>query len=142
LVYQAGMRWGARHALLASGLMAVLPLHVRYSHYVLTDTPLTFFVTLTFLLSLVAHERGTLGSFAAAGATAGLAAATKYNGGTALLMPVIACWMTIPLPPGRLKTMLATVAASALAFLLLAPYTILDLPGFLDSFARLAHQYR
>ena len=53
LVYQAGMRWGARHALLASGLMAVLPLHVRYSHYVLTDTPLTFFVTLTFLLSLV-----------------------------------------------------------------------------------------
>src|SRR5206468_10120129 len=53
-----------------------------------------------------------------------------------------ACWMTVPLPPGRLKTMLATVAASALAFLLLAPYTILDLPGFLDSFARLAHQYR
>ena len=60
LVYQVGMRWGARHALLAAGLMAVLPLHVRYSHYVLTDTPLTFFVTLTFLLSLSAHERGTL----------------------------------------------------------------------------------
>ena len=86
LVYQAGMRWGARHALLASGLMAVLPLHVRYSHYVLTDTPLTFFVALTFLLSLVAHERGTLGSFVAAGAAAGLAAATKYNGGVALIM--------------------------------------------------------
>jgi 4-amino-4-deoxy-L-arabinose transferase-like glycosyltransferase len=142
VVYQIGMRWGARHALLAAGLMAVLPLHVRYSHFVLTDTPLTFFVALTFLLSLAAHERGTLGSFAAAGASAGLAAATKYNGGTALIMPVIACWMTVPLPPGRLKTMLATVAASGLAFLLLAPYTILDLPGFLDSFARLAHQYR
>ena len=142
VVYQIGMRWGARHALLAAGLMAVLPLHVRYSHFILTDTPLTFFVALTFLLSLAAHERGTLGGFAAAGAAAGLAAATKYNGGVALIMPVIACWMTVPLPPGRLKTMLATVAASALAFLLLAPYTILDLPGFLDSFARLAHQYR
>ena len=56
LVYQVGMRWGARHALLAAGLMAVLPLHVRYSHYVLTDTPLTFFVTLTFLLSLAVLE--------------------------------------------------------------------------------------
>ena len=101
IVYHIGMRWGARHALLAAGLMAVLPLHVRYSHFVLTDTPLTFFVALTFLLSLLAHERATLGSFAAAGVAAGLAAATKYNGGIALLMPVIACWMTYPLAPGR-----------------------------------------
>ena len=142
VVYQIGMRWGARHALLAAGLMAVLPLHVRYSHFVLTDTPLTFFVALTFLLSLIAHERGTLASFAAAGAASGLAAATKYNGGIALLMPVIACWMTHPLAPGRLKTIGATVAASAGAFLLMAPYTLLDLPAFLDSFARLTHQYR
>ena len=37
--------------------MAVMPLHVRESHYVLTDVPVTFFVTLTFLLSLRAHER-------------------------------------------------------------------------------------
>lgn len=142
LVYQAGMRWGARHALLASGLMAVLPLHVRYSHYVLTDTPLTFFAGLTLLLSLAAHERGTLGSFVLAGAAAGLAAATKYNGGVALIMPLLACWMTVPLRPGRLKTAFATIAASGFAFLVFAPYTILDLPGFLDSFARLANQYR
>jgi 4-amino-4-deoxy-L-arabinose transferase-like glycosyltransferase len=142
VVYHIGMRWGARHALLAAGLMAVLPLHVRYSHFVLTDTPLTFFVALTFLLSLVAHERGSLASFAAAGAASGLAAATKYNGGIALLMPMIACWMTYPLAPGRVKTILATIASSAAAFLLCAPYTVLDLPAFLDSFARLAHQYR
>jgi len=142
LVYQVGMRWGARHALLASGLMAVLPLHVRYSHYVLTDTPLTFFVTLTLLLSLAAHERGTLGGFVSAGAAAGLAAATKYNGGIALIMPLIACWMTVPLRPGRLKTAFATVAASGIAFLVMAPYTVLDLPAFLDNFARLANQYR
>jgi 4-amino-4-deoxy-L-arabinose transferase-like glycosyltransferase len=142
VVYHIGMRWGARHALLAAGLMAVLPLHVRYSHFVLTDTPLTFFVALTFLLSLLAHERGTLVAFAAAGAAAGLAAGTKYNGGIALLMPVVACWMTHPLAAGRMKTISATIAACAGAFLLCAPYTVLDLPAFLDSFARLAHQYR
>jgi 4-amino-4-deoxy-L-arabinose transferase-like glycosyltransferase len=142
IVYHIGMRWGARHALLAAGLMAVLPLHVRYSHFVLTDTPLTFFVALTFLLSLIAHERATLGSFAAAGVAAGLAAATKYNGGIALVMPVIACWMTYPLATGRVKTIFAIIAASAVAFFVCAPYTVLDLPAFLDSFARLAHQYR
>ena len=142
LVYQVGMRWGARHALLAAGLMAVLPLHVRYSHYVLTDTPLTFFVTLTLLLSLSAHERGTLAGFVWAGAAAGLAAATKYNGGLALIMPLITCWMTIGLRTGRLKAALSAVAACACAFLLLAPYTLLDLPAFLDTFARLAHEYR
>jgi 4-amino-4-deoxy-L-arabinose transferase-like glycosyltransferase len=142
LVYQVGMRWGTRHALLAAGLMAVLPLHVRYSHYVLTDTPLTFFVTLTMLLSLVAHERGTLGGFVWAGAAAGLAAATKYNGGLALVMPLLACWMTVPLRAGRLRAALAATAASAAAFLLWAPYTVLDLPGFLNNFARLITEYR
>ena len=142
LVYHVGMRWGARHALLAAGLMAVLPLHVRYSHYVLTDTPVTFFVTLTLLLSLAAHERATLSGFVWAGAAAGLAAATKYNGGIALIMPLIACWMTLSLRPGRLKAALAAVAACGAAFLVFAPYTILDLPAFLDNFARLAREYR
>ena len=46
LVYRVGLRWGTRYALLASALMAVMPVHVRESHYVLTDVPLTFFVTL------------------------------------------------------------------------------------------------
>jgi 4-amino-4-deoxy-L-arabinose transferase-like glycosyltransferase len=142
LVYQIGMRWGGRHALLAAGLMAVLPLHVRYSHYVLTDTPLTFFVTLTFLLSLVAHERDTLRAFAWAGAAAGLAAATKYNGGIALIMPLLACWMTVPARPSRLAAAVAAISSCTAAFLIAAPYTVLDLPGFLNAFARLAGEYR
>jgi 4-amino-4-deoxy-L-arabinose transferase-like glycosyltransferase len=142
LVYQIGARWGARHALVAAGLMAVLPLHVRYSHYVLTDTPLTFFVTLTLLLSLAAHERGTLRGFAWAGAAAGLSAATKYNGGIALVMPLLACWMTPGVRPGRLQAALAAVVACGAAFLLFAPYTVLALPEFLNNFARLAREYQ
>lgn len=142
LVYHIGMRWGARHALLAAGLMAVLPLHVRYSHYVLNDVPLTFFVTLTFLLSLVAHERNTLRAFAFAGAAAGLATATKYTGGAALLMPLLACWMTVPARPSRRALALAAIGSAAAVFLVAAPYTLLDLPGFLDAFGRLAGEYR
>ena len=142
LVYQIGARWGARHALLAAGLMAVVPVHVRYSHYVLTDTPLTLFVTLTLLLSLSAHERGTVRGFAWAGAAAGLAAATKYNGGIALSMPLIAAWMTLGLRPGRLQAAMAATAACGATFLLFAPYTVLALPDFLNSFARLSREYR
>jgi 4-amino-4-deoxy-L-arabinose transferase-like glycosyltransferase len=142
LVYNIGLRWGGRHALLAAGLLAVMPLHVRYSHFVLTDVPLTFFVTLTMLLSLVAHEQNRLGAFALAGAAAGLAAATKYNGGLALIMPLIACWMTVPARPSRLACSLAAIGASGAAFLLAAPYTLLDLPSFLNAFARLSGEYR
>jgi 4-amino-4-deoxy-L-arabinose transferase-like glycosyltransferase len=142
LVFQAGMRWGARHALLAAGLLAVMPLHVQSSHYVLADTPATFFIMLTLVLSLSAHERGTAVAFAWAGAAAGLAAATKYNGGIALLMPLLACLMTPRAKNSRWSCALAAVAASAAAFLFGAPYTVLDLPTFLDGFARLAVHFK
>lgn len=142
LVFRIGMRWGARHALLAAGLLAVMPLHVRQSHYVLTDTPLTFFTTLALLASLVAHEKARLGAFALAGAAAGLAAATKYNGGIVLLLPLLACWMTPAVRPSRFICSLAAIGAAIGAFLVAAPYTLLDLPAFLNSFARLTGEYR
>ena len=142
LVFRIGMRWGGRHALLAAALLAVMPLHVRYSHYVLTDVPLTFFVTLTLLLSLAAHEKNRLGAFALAGAAAGLSAATKYNGGLAIVLPLIAAWMTIPAKPSRMAAAWVIVGSAFAVFLLAAPYTVLDLPGFLNSFARLAGEYR
>jgi 4-amino-4-deoxy-L-arabinose transferase-like glycosyltransferase len=142
LVFQAGMRWGARHALLAAGLLAVMPLHVQSSHYILADTPATFFIMLTLLLSLSAHERGTRVAFAWAGAAAGFAAATKYNGGIALLMPLLACLMTPRAKDSRLSCALAIVAASLAAFLLGAPYSVFDLPNFLNGFARLAVHFK
>jgi 4-amino-4-deoxy-L-arabinose transferase-like glycosyltransferase len=142
LVYLIGMRWGTRHALLAAALLAVMPLHVRESHFVLTDVPVTFFVTLTLLLSLRAHERPVASTFAIAGLTAGLAAATKYNGGLAIMLPLIAVWMTPAARPSRIMAALAAVGGAAAAFLLTAPYTLLDLPGFLDAYAQLTLSYR
>jgi 4-amino-4-deoxy-L-arabinose transferase-like glycosyltransferase len=136
------MRWGARTALLGAVLLAVMPLHVRESHYVLTDVPATFFVTLTFLLSLRAHERSTVRAFALAGAAAGLAAATKYNGGLALVMPLLAWALTPAVRPSRLAALFWVVGGMIATFLLAAPYTFLDLPTFLNQFARLSSEYR
>lgn len=141
LLYQAGMRWGTRCAALGAGLLAVMPLHVRESHFVLTDVPVTFFVTLAFVLSLRAHEAGRASAFALAGAAAGVAAATKYPGGLAVLLPLIGVWMTPGARPSRLIAGLAVLGASIAAFLVAAPYTVLDLPGFLNGYARLAGYY-
>ena len=41
-------------------MLAVMPLHVRESHYTLTDVPCTFMVMVTFLMSLRANERAIL----------------------------------------------------------------------------------
>jgi 4-amino-4-deoxy-L-arabinose transferase-like glycosyltransferase len=142
LVYRAGMRWGAWVALTAAAVFAVWPNHVRESHFALTDTPLTFFVAATFVLSLRAYESGTVWWFIAAGAGSGLAAATKYNGAYALVLPLIAaCVASVP---GTVRVAAASiaVAASAVAFLIAAPYTVLDLPGFLNAFGTLSGYYR
>jgi 4-amino-4-deoxy-L-arabinose transferase-like glycosyltransferase len=142
LVYLIGSRWGARHALLAAALMAVLPNHVRESHFVLTDVPMAFFTTLSFLLTLRALEKRTLGAFAWAGAVAGLAAATKYYGGLILVAPLLATYFASGAPRPRPLLALAAVGAAAGCFLLAAPYTVLDLPGFLNGFAGLSSSLR
>jgi 4-amino-4-deoxy-L-arabinose transferase-like glycosyltransferase len=138
LVFNIGMRWGARPALLASGLLAVLPLHVQQSHHVLTPIPLTFLTTLTLLLTLRAHERGTVAAFALAGAACGFAMATQYVGVIVLSVPLTAAWMTTGAKSSRARLTLAIVGSWFAAFLLGAPYTVLDLPGFLNGFARVA----
>jgi 4-amino-4-deoxy-L-arabinose transferase-like glycosyltransferase len=141
LVFFIGTRWGTRHALLAAGLLAVMPLHVRESHFVLTDVPVTFFVTLAFLLTLRAHEQPQARMWGWAGVAAGLAAATKYPGALALVLPLIAVWMSPSARPSRLTGALAAIAGAGAAYLLAAPYTVLDLPGFLNGYAHLMTSY-
>jgi len=142
LLHRAGLYWGRRTALLAAVMLAVMPLHVRESHYTLTDVPSTFFVTLTLLLSLRAHDTATAWSFVLAGAAAGLAGATKYNAGLAVIMPLIACAMTPAARASRSVVIPCVLVAALIAFLLAAPYTFLDLPHFLNGFARLASEFR
>lgn len=141
IVWAVGTRWGARHALLAAGLMAVMPNHVRESHYMLADVPVTFFTALTFLLALRASESGRLGAYAWAGAAAGLAAATKYNGALAVLLPLVAAASHQGPRRDRLARTLVAVGAPLGAFLVVSPYAILALPEFLNGFARLVGEH-
>ncbi len=141
LLYCAGTRWDRWVALTAAAILAVFHNHVRESHFALTDIPLTFLTVLTFLLSLRAYERGTLPALLAAGVSAGLATATKYSGAYTLVLPLLAaCVAQTPIPM-RLVHVGAVLVASGVAFLIAAPYTLLDLPRFLNAFGALASFY-
>ena len=124
--------------MLAAGLFAVAPTAVREAHFVLTDTPLAFFTALALLLSLRALEEPGLTRLALAGAAAGLAGATEYPGMVSAVMPLAAASL-LAAPAGvRLSRVAAVVGSGAAAFVLAAPYTVLDLPGFLNGFAELS----
>src|SRR5262249_46058370 len=73
LTYRLGVELGSRPvALLAAALMAVRPMHVRESHFVLTDVPMTALMTLAMWLMLRAGRRSTPRAYAWAGAACGL----------------------------------------------------------------------
>lgn len=138
LTYLAGRRWGVVTGLIAAGLMAVMPSHVRESHYVLTDVPTAFFTTLGFLLALRAIERPSTGAFVWAGVAAGLAASCKYNGATVVLLPLAAIVMTGGGPAVIARRLALVCVAAFAAFVVGTPYAVLDLPSFLNDYARLA----
>jgi 4-amino-4-deoxy-L-arabinose transferase-like glycosyltransferase len=136
LTYRIGTELSTRRvALLAAAQMAVRPLHVRESHFILTDVPMAALTTLAVWLSVRAARLGTVRAYGWAGAACGLAAAAKYNGGIALIAVMTAWLLHERSSPQRLRTLGAIVAAAAAGFLVGAPYTVLDLPAFLDGFA-------
>jgi 4-amino-4-deoxy-L-arabinose transferase-like glycosyltransferase len=136
LTYCLGRELSSRGvALLAAAQLAVRPLHVRESHFILTDVPMTALTTLAVWLSVRAARLGSMRAYGWAGAACGLAAAAKYHGGIVLVAPVAAWLLHERSSPDRMRKLVAIVGAGALAFLAGAPYTLLDLPGFLDGFA-------
>src|SRR5690606_31403208 len=138
LIYLAGTRWGHAQAVLAAAILAVVPYHVRESHFVLADVPAAFFTTLVLWLTLRARERPALAAFALAGAAAGLAASAKYNGVIVIVLPLIVAWMSRGSLVTRVQRSAVIGGTAVAAFLVGTPYAVLDLPAFLNDYARLA----
>ncbi|HWW87278.1 MAG TPA: glycosyltransferase family 39 protein [Vicinamibacterales bacterium] len=137
VVYRIGIRWGARHGLLAAGLMAVTPAHVAASREIAEGAPLTLLTALTLLLSIEAVERGK-GRFVAAGIASGLGAATHYAAALLLMMPLTAVWMSPDHERPRSWRGAFVVLAAIGAFVIGNPLSVRDLPVFLDGFAQAA----
>jgi Dolichyl-phosphate-mannose-protein mannosyltransferase len=85
LVYVLGTRlFDNRTGLASAAFLSVVPLHVRDSHFGVTDVSMTMLLMLAVVLLVAAHDRaseapGSLRRFAGAGLVAGLATSTKYN---------------------------------------------------------------
>ncbi len=133
VVYRAGKKlYSSRAGLGAAFLMAVIPLHLIHSRYATVDVPVTFFIALSFLFSASVLSRRRLKYYLAAGAAAGLAAATKYNG-LFVLFPLLAAHFLREGEEGeRGRRRLidpflpAGLAAAGLLFFLASPYALIE----------------
>jgi 4-amino-4-deoxy-L-arabinose transferase-like glycosyltransferase len=118
--------------------MAVTPMHVATSRAIGGGAPLTFCTALALLFSLQATERGHRRAVVAAGAAAGLAAACHYAGAIAIVMPLVAVWMTRSDESSRASRAAIALAAAITAFVIATPLSVRDLPAFLNGFAAAA----
>jgi hypothetical protein len=139
--------------LLAAAFLAVAILHVRESHFAMTDVLMTLLVSLSLALLLRARDTATRGpldarglrEFAAAGLAGGLAASTKYSAAAVIasMGAVQLQWLVHGRRSGRTGNgrrklwtaptwtpSLAFLAAFACGFIIATPYALLDFRVF------------
>src|SRR5262245_41663299 len=138
-VYAAARElFSTRVAVVAAAFLAVAFLHVRDSHFGVTDVPATLLVVRAFWAAArLATSGTTTRRVVAAGFLCGLATATKYNAALVLLLAVYAI-ATSPSGTGRqsilsaVRSIAILVTAAALTFIVATPYSILDHRSFVD----------
>jgi hypothetical protein len=133
----AGRLFGRRAALVAALLTAVAPYQHHWSQLARTDIPVTLFGLLTTWAALALLRDGRARWYAAAGAFAGLAVATKFPAALAVAAPVLA--HLLRWRRGRVGLLQPRAALIGLgwlaAFLGSSPYLLLDSPRALRDIA-------
>jgi len=127
----------ATTATVAAALLAVAALHVRDSHFGVTDVTATCLLAGALLFATRLAESGSPRDLCAMAVAAGLAASTKYNAAIVALP----CLLVLaglgprhqPRLPRRLPGLVVFGGLALAAFLVVSPYTILDWPAFRDA---------
>ncbi len=112
--------YGEAGGLIAALTLAVIPLHVRFSHLAATDVPAALWTTLAVLWAVRIVEEQRPRDLLIAGVFVGLAASTKYPGVFCVVPVAVAAWQG----PNRMgRCLRAGAAALALTspFLWLSP---------------------
>lgn len=131
LAYRLARRlFDTRVALLTAALLAIDPIHIRYSQIIRTDMQSTISVLLTLLAAMRIVERGSLRAYLVAGMWVGIACATKWPAGTVAAGVVGAAVLRIQLDPSEYGTVLRRLGCFALmavaSCVIVSPYLILD----------------
>jgi 4-amino-4-deoxy-L-arabinose transferase-like glycosyltransferase len=129
-------------ALAAALFLALSFLHVRDSHFGVTDIPMTALVVVSVDAIVRWRQRGGIAGAVAAGLLAGLATSTKYNG-LGVVVPfgvaVALRFYEDRLLPGAVKAAFAALAVFsltlALALFATSPYILIDWSRFVRSVA-------
>ena len=124
LRWAPGKLWGAF-------FLAVSFLHVRDSHFGVTDTTMVTLITAAVLLACGLQRGGSVKVAVWAGLVAGLATSTKYNAAL-LIIPLTAAAATAP--GHRWKLAALAWGAMGIGFLAGTPFAILDPIQFVTDF--------
>jgi hypothetical protein len=132
LLYRTARRWfGHLEALVAAAFLALAFLHVRDSHFGVTDVTATCLGLASFACTVRFHAHPRTGTVLPAAALGGLAASTKYN--LALILVPLAAAIALSADRRTAMRDLALAAAVAVAgFLAATPYAVLDYPAFVE----------
>ena len=123
-------------ALFSALAMALMPFHVRHSHYALIDVPMTFFLSWALYCSTNIFKRFRTEDYILAGLFVGFAASTKYTGGLSAILVPLAHFLRIYKEKGSyitfegINSLFLAAAASFFGFILGTPYALLDYKTF------------
>ena len=141
VVFRLGQRIaGDLVGVLSAGFLALALLHVRESHFAMTDVLMTLLLcaSLTLLVHAALAERPQLRMSAWAGLAGGLATSTKYNAGAlaVAMLATQAVWVwQRPSSVLHWRTWMPVVVFGTvflISFLAGTPYAILDHPKFIE----------
>ncbi len=145
-VHQIALKlFDRRTALVAAFYIAVAALHVRDSHFGVTDIAATWLVMMSFLFTVNYCKAGTRRAWLQSAIFAGLAASTKYNAGLIAVPAFVALLRRQPDKPlwrVRLRHAALYCAIAALAFFAGTPYALLDWSAFLTAMWEISEHLR
>jgi hypothetical protein len=145
-LFRLARRFGGDGAgLVAAACLAVAPLHVRDSHFAMTDVLMTLFLTISLACLVAAFDRArvpgrapSIRDFVLAGFVGGLAASTKYNA-AAVVVAIAAAQLLLMDRRAGLRWQVATPLAAFLVALIAGfaagtPFAVFDAPAFAADF--------
>jgi hypothetical protein len=141
IVYVVTKRmFDTRTGTIASLFLGLAYLHVRDSHFGVTDVPLTFLIMCFVLLLEKCSRDKSLSSYVMAGIAAGMATSTKYPGLLAVCPMFLIHFINLSGCPRRTRMLfldrriLLFSLALVLFYFLGTPYTLLDFNEFIRDF--------
>ena len=123
---------GKRAGVIAAAVLTFSFLHVRQSHYAVTDAVLVFLITASLIAIMKVLSDGGRRDYFLAGLLIGLAGATKYSAVPLLLILALAHFMGRPAKRWVSVEPLVGFSGVVVGFLGAMPYAVLNWTKFLD----------